>query len=175
MSPEERVPGTDFETAIEIRPGETMGKLPGPSENKGLMHVFAVDPNEGITLNLKGPAGSEFELNLFGPDQRFLGASLEVLEFLAKEGGSYYVEIIPLKGEGEFQLTLDLEEIKPITTTKTESKPPETTSETKPPETTLRKTTTEETTTEGPPVPGFEIFSVLAAIPFLLWYRRHRR
>ena len=85
--------------------------------------------------------------------QQLLGFESGVADVVDPVGGSYFVEVIPLMGEGDYQFTLELEKFIPpettptiVTTTPPETTPPKTTT---PPETTRSETSPPDSTTDG--------------------------
>jgi len=115
----DQLPETDkIEEATLIKPGTYIGIL-GKVDREGHLDnsdFYSVEVEEGqlITLHLSVPGNARFHLALLNPNRNSRGSAAteeeyKVLDYVADSTGTWYVRINRSSGEGEYQLSVDIQ------------------------------------------------------------------
>ncbi|NYT10534.1 MAG: hypothetical protein GKC09_11495 [Methanosarcinales archaeon] len=96
----------------EISIGETITDSLSPKEGKG--YVVNVDANRKLTIDLRGPAGQDFDLYIKYNDEastiqwdykRVTAKADEIITISPTSAGSYYILVYAYRGSGQFRLS----------------------------------------------------------------------
>ncbi|MBP8718598.1 MAG: PPC domain-containing protein [Candidatus Atribacteria bacterium] len=117
---EEQLPETNtLEGATLIQPGNYTGSL-GESDQEGHRdnddyYQINLDKGQLITLQLAIPGNANFGITLLNPRSYSRGSSItqgnvKTLDYVADSSGTWYIRINRSSGEGEYQLSIDIED-----------------------------------------------------------------
>ncbi len=117
---ENQLPETNtLEEATLIQPGNYTGSL-GDKDQEGHRDnndYYLINLEEGqlITLQLISPGNASYNLSLLNPHHSSRGSSTtqgdtKTLDYVADSSGSWYIRISRSSGEGEYQLSVDIED-----------------------------------------------------------------
>ncbi len=100
--------------AIPITLGETVGELPGPGIAEETWYIISLSTGD-VKLSLTGPAGTDFNLELFDNELNFIDAAEntsypDILIVTDIEVANYLIAIHPISGSGVYSLTITLYE-----------------------------------------------------------------
>ena len=117
---EEQLPETNtLEGATLIQPGNYTGSL-GDKDQEGHRdnydyYQINLEKGQIITLQLTVPENAVFSLSLLNPNRSSRGSSttqgnVKTLDYVADSTGTWYIKISRSSGEGEYQLSVDIED-----------------------------------------------------------------
>ncbi|MFX1294924.1 MAG: clostripain-related cysteine peptidase [Promethearchaeota archaeon] len=94
----------------------TNGTLPGPAATGYFYYRIIVYENQQLTVNLEGPAQTDFDLYIYNPNLKLIASSkgatsIESCRLIADLTGYFYIVIVPYDGSGEFTLKVRVKNI----------------------------------------------------------------
>ena len=114
-----RLPDTNsLDEAVLLKPGLYIGSLGEIETDKKRDNedYYSIEVEEGqiITLKLTIPGNANFGLTLFNPNRNSKGSSItekefKILDYVADSTGTWYIRISRSSGEGEYQLSIEIE------------------------------------------------------------------
>ena len=115
----DRLPDTDeLDEAILIQPGTYTGSLgeednEGHRDNRDYYSINLVD-GQLITLKLTVPENANYRISLLNTKQSSRGSTItqkesKILDYVADSTGTWYIKITRSSGEGEYQLSIDIQ------------------------------------------------------------------
>ena len=116
---ENQLPETDkLEEAVLIKPGTYTGSLGEKREGSQIDNddYYSIEVEEGqlIALKLAIPGNANYQIYLLNPNQSSRGTAItekesKILDYVANSTGTWYIKIHRSSGEGEYQLSLDIQ------------------------------------------------------------------
>jgi len=104
--------GRTLRTATEIAPGTIFGLLPGPGCDRETWLKINGTKNSNLFLNLTGPAYTDFDAYVYGPDEKMVTVAgkadyPDACSFLLLQNGFYYIKLNPYSGSGYYSLSVN--------------------------------------------------------------------